>query len=176
MPNFIDEGIIFKAEGITKEFPGVKALDRVDFELRKNEIHALVGENGAGKSTFSKILAGEYQPTSGQLYLNNQLINIQNTLHAINLGIGMVYQERDLVPHFTATENIFLGKEILSSGLLNNSQMENRVRQMMNEIGVEFEIDKPVNQLGPSKQQLAEIIRVLLIKPQIIILMSQLQV
>jgi len=169
MSSLNQEKLILTAEYITKEFPGVKALDNVTFQLKKNEIHALVGENGAGKSTFSKILAGEYKPTSGSLYLNGQSISIQNTMHAINLGIGMVYQERNLVPYFTAVENIFLGKELISSGLLNNSQMQVRVQKMMAQIGVEFEMDQPVSKLGPSKQQLAEIIRVLLLKPQIMI-------
>ncbi|MDI3547807.1 MAG: ribose transport system ATP-binding protein [Halanaerobiales bacterium] len=163
------EELVLKAKGLTKTFPGVLALNNVDFELRKNEIHALVGENGAGKSTFSKILAGEHTPTKGEIYFNGERVNIHNTFHALNLGIGMVYQERNLVPHFTAVENIFLGKEILNFGFLCTDLMEEKVYSMMQKLGVEFEIDQPVNQLGPSKQQMVEIIKVLLLEPQVMI-------
>jgi ABC-type sugar transport system ATPase subunit len=161
---------ILEAKGITKIFPGVKALDSVDFQLNKGEIHALVGENGAGKSTFSKILAGMYTPTEGEIFLNGQRVNIHHPLQAINLGIGMVHQERNLVPFFNAVENIYLNQEITSQSIfLRPDLMKKEVAQLMQKIGINFELDKPVSELGPSKQQMAEILRVLLLKPKIII-------
>jgi len=158
---------LLSVQGLTKVFPGVIALDNIDFDLRKGEIHALVGENGAGKSTFAKILAGAYTPTKGDIYLNGRKVNIRDPLHALNLGIGMVYQERDLVPYFTAIENIFLGRELSHFGFICPSLMRKKVRDLMKEIGVWLEIDQPVSELGPSKQQMVEILKIMLLKPNI---------
>jgi len=160
---------LLSVQGLTKVFPGVIALDNIDFDLRKGEIHALVGENGAGKSTFAKILAGAYTPTKGDIYLNGRKVNIRDPLHALNLGIGMVYQERDLVPYFTAIENIFLGRELSHFGFICPSLMRKKVRDLMKEIGVWLEIDQPVSELGPSKQQMVEILKIMLLKPNIMI-------
>lgn len=161
---------ILEARGITKTFPGVKALDHVDFQLKKGEIHALVGENGAGKSTFSKILAGIFPPTEGEIFLNGKKVQINHPLQAIGLGIGMVYQERNLVPFFNAVENIFLNQEVTSHAIfLRQDLMKKKVIELMQEIGMDFELDKPVGDLGPSKQQMVEILRVMLLQPEIII-------
>ena len=162
--------VVLRTKELTKKFPGVVALNKVDFKLREGEIHALVGENGAGKSTFSKILAGTYYPSYGEIYLNEKRVNIKNPLEALNLGIGMVYQERDLVPCFTATENIFLGQEMLHSGFLRTDVMREKVINLMQEIGVDVPIDIPINELRPSDQQVIEILKIMLLKPLIMIL------
>ena len=108
MPN----DIVLKMHKIRKVFPGVTALDNVNFELAKGEIHVLLGENGAGKSTLVKILSGAYQKTSGDISLYGTGVEIRSPKHAIELGIGIIYQELNLIPYLSAAENIFLGREI----------------------------------------------------------------
>lgn len=162
--------IILKTEKLTKIFPGTVALDAVDFELREEEIHALIGENGAGKSTFSKIICGAQVSTSGEIFIHGQKVNIKKPADALKLGIGIVFQERDLVPWLTAVENIFLGRELLNSIFLRSGRMEEEVRTFMQEIGVEIPLDQPVIELGSSEQQMAEILKVMLQKPRVMIL------
>src|SRR5437016_365779 len=96
---------------ISKAYPGVVALDGVGFEVRAGEVHALVGENGAGKSTLMKILAGAEKADSGEIILNGQPIVVDTPQRAMDLGINIIYQEFNLVPHLSAAENIFLGRE-----------------------------------------------------------------
>ena len=96
---------------ITKEFPGVLALDNVDFNLRNNEIHALMGENGAGKSTLIKILTGIHHKESGQIVLNGDPVDPQKASQAQELGISTIYQELNLIPYLSICENIFIGRE-----------------------------------------------------------------
>src|SRR5512137_1046827 len=100
-----------QATGITKHFPGVLANDRVDFALEKGEIHALLGENGAGKATLMNILYGLYQPDSGEIRINGRTTTISTPHDAIDQGIGMVHQHFMLVPPLTVTENVMLGVE-----------------------------------------------------------------
>src|SRR5258708_23782687 len=105
------ESPILEMRQIRKTFPGVVALDKVDFELRRGEVHILLGENGAGKSTLMKILSGAYQKTEGQITLDGAEVEIKNPKHAQTLGISTVYQEFNLIPHLSVGENIFLVRE-----------------------------------------------------------------
>jgi ABC-type uncharacterized transport system ATPase subunit len=100
---------VLEARGITKRFPGVLANDRVDFEIKAGEIHAILGENGAGKTTLMNILFGLYQPDEGEIYLYGKKVNFRSPLDAIDQGIGMVHQNRKLIPAHTVIENIILG-------------------------------------------------------------------
>src|SRR5690625_4282479 len=100
---------ILRMEGITKEFPGVKALDNVNLSVRKGTVHALMGENGAGKSTLMKILMGLYSPDKGNIIFNNKRINLNNINDSLSQGISMIHQELSPVPEMTVAENIFLG-------------------------------------------------------------------
>src|SRR6476659_4816403 len=102
--------------GISKRFPGVVALDDVDFELRRGEVHILLGENGAGKSTLMKILSGAYQKSDGQIVLDGAEVEIKNPKHAQTLGISTIYQEFNLISHLPIGENIFLGREPIRFG------------------------------------------------------------
>ena len=114
----MDAPIVLEARNITKRFPGVIANDRVNFTLRKGEIHTLLGENGAGKSTLMNVIYGLYTPEEGEILMNGyeseelQPVEIQNPHDAIHRGIGMVHQHFMLVPVFTVTENIILGEEV----------------------------------------------------------------
>lgn len=100
---------IVKMEGISKEFPGVKALSGVNLTLKKGEVHAIVGENGAGKSTLIKILMGAYQKDEGKIYIEGKEVEITNPIQARGLGLGAVYQDITLAPHLSVGENFFFG-------------------------------------------------------------------
>ena len=108
---------VLETRNLTKEFPGVRALSDFSFTLEKGEIHGLVGENGAGKSTLVKILAGVHTPTSGSFLLNGREMHFRSPRDAAE-RIGVVHQERELVPHFSGWENLFLGLEFSSAGFL----------------------------------------------------------
>ena len=112
------EKLLLQATGITKTFPGVLALDKVDFDLYPGEVHVLLGENGAGKSTLMKVLAGAYQPDAGTIALNGQETRILNPRQARKLGIGIIYQEFNLVPYMNVAQNIFQGRFPHRWGLL----------------------------------------------------------
>ena len=109
---------ILRTEGLSKFFPGVKALDNVDFSLRRGEIMALLGENGAGKSTLIKALTGVYHADRGTIWLEGNAISPKNTAHAQQLGIGTVYQEVNLLPNMSVADNLFIGREPRRFGLL----------------------------------------------------------
>jgi ribose transport system ATP-binding protein len=102
---------ILEFKGVSKDFPGVRALDKVDFDLKRGEVHVLVGENGAGKSTLIKILAGVYPPTEGEIYYQGDKVDIRNPKVGLNMGISVIYQEMNLVPYISVAKNIFLGRE-----------------------------------------------------------------
>src|SRR5690606_31860018 len=102
---------VLELKNITKEFPGVKALDNVQFTLKKGEIHALMGENGAGKSTFIKVITGVHTPDEGEIFLNGEKVEIKNPKDALRMGIAAIYQHVTNYPDLSVTENIFMGHE-----------------------------------------------------------------
>src|SRR6266511_1971656 len=103
--------VLVLMEGIDKTFPGVHALNQCRFELRAGEVHALVGENGAGKSTLMKVLAGVYSKDAGRIHYKGKEVEIPNPKAALNLGISIIHQELNLMPHLTVAQNIFIGRE-----------------------------------------------------------------
>src|SRR5512142_2653685 len=105
------EEIILKVDSVSKSFPGVKALDNVSFDLRKGEVHALVGENGAGKTTLMKILSGVYQADKGTIRYKGKEVSFRDVTESRQAGIGIIYQELNLIPHLTVAANIFIGRE-----------------------------------------------------------------
>ncbi|WP_255374459.1 ATP-binding cassette domain-containing protein [Tissierella sp. P1] len=107
----MDEKLL-RLRNVSKQFPGVLANDNINLDIRKGEIHAIIGENGAGKSTLMNILYGLHQPTTGEIYFNGNAVKLTSPLDAIGLGIGMVHQHFMLVPSFTVAENIVLGIEL----------------------------------------------------------------
>lgn len=114
----MDTELLLDIQGMSVEFPGIKALDSVDFTLRKGEIVALLGENGAGKSTLIKALTGVYRRSAGAIFLEGNAIDPLNTAHAQSLGIGTVYQEVNLLPNLSVAANLFLGREPLRFGMI----------------------------------------------------------
>jgi len=162
-----------KMEGITKAFPGMKALDSVDMVVRKGEIHALMGENGAGKSTLMKILAGEYKMDAGKITVNNRFLDISSTRKANEIGIGIIHQEFSLVRELSVYQNMFLGKELQSKipFLLNKRNMRERSRAVLQSIGItDIDVRKLVKELTVSEQQMIEIAKVLLSDSWLIIM------
>ena len=116
------QDVILEVVGVSKSFPGVKALDNVSFDLRRGEVHALVGENGAGKSTLMKILSGVYQADEGILRYKGEEVTFRDVTQARDAGVGIIYQELNLIPHLSVAANIFIGREPLTQlGTLDES-------------------------------------------------------
>jgi ABC-type sugar transport system ATPase subunit len=130
------ENDLIRLEKVTKRFGGVTALNSVSFSIGKGEVHAVVGENGAGKSTLMKILAGNYIPDSGTISLRGNEVKINDPLEARRLGVSIVYQELNLFPDLTATGNIFLNREPLRLGLMDEREMEAETRRVFEQMGV----------------------------------------
>jgi ribose transport system ATP-binding protein len=162
---------VIKAENIYKNFGGTQALKGVDFELIQGEVHALIGENGAGKSTFSRIISGDLQRNSGIIYFNGVEKNLKNCIAAKAEGIYMVYQELRLIPYFTVTENIFL-REYLKNpiGLLSWEKMHKKAKELMERWNISFNPRNIVSNLPISQQQIVEILRNLYGNPKVLIM------
>ncbi|MDI6705210.1 MAG: sugar ABC transporter ATP-binding protein [Bacillota bacterium] len=164
---------IIETEGVGKEFNGVWVLKDIDFSLRPGEIHSLVGENGAGKSTFIKILSGVYQPSSGSIKIDGSPITFHNVRHSESFGIRTVHQEINLVPFFNVYENIFIGteqkKNILGIGVLDDRQMKKKAKEVIDKLGVRLDVNKPAHLLNASMQRIVEISKVLVHSPRVII-------
>ena len=157
-----------RAVGITKEFPGIKALDNVDFELDRGEIHALVGENGAGKSTFVKVLAGVYRPTAGTLFFDDKSVAFSSPRDAAPY-VGVVHQERELVPFFSGARNLFLGQEPRLLGFLRESEMKRRALEFIRRYAIDINLDSDVRELSSGQQEMLTILKVLFRSPKIMI-------
>ena len=161
---------ILHLRGITKTFPGVKALDDVSLDVRRGEVHALLGENGAGKSTLMKILAGTYTPDAGEILLGGNVIRSRNPLEAKRHGILLVHQELSLVPGMTVAENIYLGS--LPSKALQRvdwNQLHQDAQQILDRLGCAFGPTDTVESLSIANQQMVEIARALAFDPQIVV-------
>jgi len=126
---------LLSMRGITKSFAGVRALGGVDLDVRAGEVHCVLGQNGAGKSTLIKVLAGAHQPDGGEIRWNDELITIPNPVAAIDTGIATMYQELDVVDGLTIAENIFLGHELASAGILHRTETTRRTRELLERLG-----------------------------------------
>jgi ribose transport system ATP-binding protein len=147
--------------GIDKYFPGVQALTMADLEVLPGEVHILLGENGAGKSTLMKILCGQYAADAGEVVFTGSEIRPTGPLEAERLGLVMIHQELNLVPGLTVAENIFLGHEPTSGGLIGDRLMSDGARDLLHRLRCEIDLDTPVSQLSVAEQQLVEIARAL---------------
>lgn len=154
---------ILEMKAITKEFPGVKALNNVSFKVNQGEIHCLVGENGAGKSTLMKVLSGVYPhgTYTGDILYNGQEQRFRGIADSEHVGIAIIYQELALVPEMTVYENIFLGNEIRSGFLINWNETVKRAGEMLKMVGLDVNPASKVKDLGVGKQQLIEIAKAL---------------
>jgi len=160
-----------QVKNITKRFPGVLANDHINFELRKGEIHALLGENGAGKTTLMNIVYGLYHPDEGEILVNDQPVTIRDSNDAIRLGIGMVHQHFMLIPVFTVAENIVLGTETVRNGVfLDRRAASQRIRELSHQYGLDVNPDAIVQDLPVGVQQRVEIVKALYRHADILIL------
>jgi len=159
-------------EEISKSFPGVQALDRVSFELKKGEVHALVGENGAGKTTLMNVLNGMVQKDTGKIILHDEEVEIRTPLDARNMGISFIHQELELVPNLTVKENIFLGQEP-RKGLLRVidwQSMEKQTADFLEKLGIGVDPNEEVSHLKIAEQQLVEVAKALHLQAKIIVM------
>ena len=162
---------ILKMVNITKRFAGITALDRVQFSCSKGEVHVLAGENGAGKSTILKILAGIHQADEGEIYFHGKKVVIRNPEQSQKLGIAMVFQELTLVGEMTVWENIYLNQEpVTRLGRINRKEIKKRILDVMDRYGIHIDPDAPVGSLPVAEQQMAEILKILVRDPELIIL------
>lgn len=163
---------VLELRGITKTFPGVKALDNVHFQLKPGEIHALMGENGAGKSTFIKVITGVHQPDEGEMYLNGQMIEFRNPKDAQNMGIAAIYQHVTCYPDLNVTENIFMGHEKVQKGTRRIlwKEMHAEANKLLKELGANFDAKALMGTLSVAEQQIVEIAKALSTNARIIIM------
>src|SRR3989441_5820116 len=167
----VAEPPVLELRGITKRFPGVLANDHVDFDLRRSEVHALLGENGAGKSTLMSILYGLYTADSGEIRMNGAPVSISSPKDAIGLGIGMVHQHFMLIPVMTVTENIVLAQEPRHAGvLLDYDAAADRVRELSTSFGLAVDPNARIQKITVGQQQRVEILKALYRGAEILIL------
>jgi ribose transport system ATP-binding protein len=162
---------VLEMVGISKSFPGVRALDKMDFDLYKGEVHALVGENGAGKSTLMKILSGLYTTDEGEIRLHGKKVESRGIRQMIDSGVSVIYQELNLIQHLSVAENIFLGREPKLAGLfINWKKMYRDVEALLEPFNVGIDPRAKISSLGPAIQQVVEIVKALSLKSDIIVM------
>lgn len=162
---------LLTASRIAKSFPGVQALKGVHFDLLPGEVHALVGENGAGKSTFMQILAGAVQPDAGEVRIDGELVRLGSQQEAQRRGIAMVFQERSLFPDLSIAENVFATQPLHTPrGLLDWARMRSRSSELLQSLGLDLDVRTVLRRLSPMHQQLVEIAKALAQKARILIL------
>lgn len=163
--------VILKTENICKKFPGVVALDGINFELKKGEVHALLGENGAGKSTFVKILSGAHKKSEGKIFFNGNEIDIVNPKESQNIGISIIYQEFNLVTYLSVAENIFLGREPLKkNGLIDKKLLTEQSRALLEKLEVNIDPSSKVSSLGVAEKQMVEVAKALSLDSKVLIM------
>lgn len=166
--------VVLKMQGIIKDFPGVRALNNVNFEARSGELLALMGENGAGKSTLMKVLSGvwPYPTYEGDIYLRGEKVQFANTKEAEDAGIGIIYQELNLIPGLTVAENIFLDRQFKNpSGSINWNKTFSETQKILNELGInDIRPSDLVQNITVGKQQMVEIAKALSLKADILVL------
>jgi ribose transport system ATP-binding protein len=163
---------VIEVRNLSKSFPGVKALDHVRFDLLAGEVHALMGENGAGKSTLMKILAGVYRMDGGEVLLDGQPVDIQSPAHAQALAIGIIHQELHLMPHLTAAQNMFIGREPrrLAGCLLDEARLNAEARGVFERLNLQLDPQTRISDLTVAKQQMVEIAKALSFKSRVLIM------
>lgn len=167
-----ESNLLLRMEGIYKSFPGVQALSDARFELRHGEVHALVGENGAGKSTLMKILGGIYHKDAGHIYLEGEEVEIHNPRMAQHLGISIVHQELNLMPHLTVAQNIFIGREPRAtvSFVVDDKTTNQQTERLFDMLNLKLDPNTKVADLTVAKQQMVEIAKALSINAKILVM------
>lgn len=170
----MSDDMILKMSGISKSFPGVKALDNVNFEVRRGSVHGLIGENGAGKSTLMKILSGVYQQDEGEVYFNGVRVEEMDTVKANEIGISITYQEFNLVPTLSIAENIFINRLGVFSGNRKHTvawkDLNKQATELLQRLGYELDVRMLVSELGAAQMQMVEIAKALSYQAKLIIM------
>ena len=157
--------------GICKSFPGVKALDDLNFDLRSGEVHGILGENGAGKSTLIKVLGGIYRPEAGEILINGEKAHIHNVMSAKAYGISIIHQELMLVPHMTVAENVYLTREPKTrSGRIDKAKMNADTQAILDGLGTPIQATTMVSRLSIAQQQQVEIAKALSMNAKILVM------
>lgn len=149
--------VILTMKGIDKSFPGVHALDHVDFEVKKGEVHALMGENGAGKSTLMKVLTGIYKKDSGTITYEGKEVEFHNTREAQHAGIVIVHQELNMLGHLTVAQNIFIGREFKKGIAIDDKKMNEEAKKLFDRLNIDIDPTETMSNLTVGKQQMCEI-------------------
>jgi len=166
-----DADLLLQAEGVTKTFPGVKALSGMRLGLRKGEVLALVGENGAGKSTLMKLLTGIYPMEEGQFWLEGQPLSVKNPKEAQERGLAIIHQEFNLMPDLTVAQNIYIGREPLAGGFFTKAKaLEAKARELIERLGLPLDPNAKVHTLTVAKQQMVEIAKALSYNARVLIM------
>ena len=162
---------ILELKGITKIFPGVKSLDNVHFQLKQGEIHALMGENGAGKSTFIKVITGVHQAEEGEIFINGEKVEIKNPKDAQKLSIAAIYQHGTAYQHLSVTENIFIGHEKMTKfHTIDWKQMHKDAKALLERLGSDIDPHSSMGNLTVAEQQIVEIAKAISTNAKIIIM------
>ncbi len=161
--------VILTMKGIDKSFPGVHALDHVDLEVRKGEVHALMGENGAGKSTLMKVLTGIYHKDSGTITYEGKEVEFSNPREAQDAGIVIVHQELNMMGHLTVAQNIFIGREYMKGKLIDDKRMNEEARKLFDQLGIDIDPTETMSRLTVGKQQMCEIAKAISHEAKVII-------
>lgn len=161
---------VLELKGITKIFPGVKALDNVSFQLKPGEIHALMGENGAGKSTFIKVITGVHKADGGEMYLNGEKVDFKGPNDSQAAGIAAIYQHVTAYPHLSVAENIFMGHEKVKHGMIQWREMYEEADKLLAQLNADFKSTAEMGSLSVAQQQMVEIAKALSANAKIIIM------
>ena len=161
--------VILTMKGIDKSFPGVHALDHVDLEVRKGEVHALMGENGAGKSTLMKVLTGIYHKDAGTITYEGKEVEFTNPREAQDAGIVIVHQELNMMGHLTVAQNIFIGREYMNGKLIDDKKMNEEAKKLFDQLGINIDPKETMSRLTVGKQQMCEIAKAISHEAKVII-------
>ena len=161
--------VILTMKGIDKSFPGVHALDHVDLEIRKGEVHALMGENGAGKSTLMKVLTGIYKKDSGTITYEGKEVEFHNTREAQDAGVVIVHQELNMLGHLTVAQNIFIGREFKKGIRIDDKKMNEEAKKLFDRMHIDIDPTETMSNLTVGKQQMCEIAKAISHKAKVII-------
>lgn len=167
----MNKSVLLKIEGAHKSFPGVKVLDDINVSFKAGEVHALIGENGAGKSTFMNILFGYYHAEEGKLIWNGEEIRIESPLEAQKTGIAMIHQENSLIPYLSVMDNIFLGHYPSGGGFVNKNELKRKAQKLLEELEIDnIQEETIVERLSVAQKQLIEIAKALSTNPKLIMM------
>ena len=161
--------VILTMKGIDKSFPGVHALDHVNLEIRKGEVHALMGENGAGKSTLMKVLTGIYTKDSGTITYEGKEVEFASPRAAQEAGIVIVHQELNMMNHLTVAQNIFIGREMMNGKLINDAKMNEEAAKLFRQLNIDINPKEKMGNLTVGKQQMCEIAKAISHEAKVII-------